>query len=141
MTYRPHVSAVIATLLGVWSCVVTLAVAAPNPGSLDSSFSVGTGANAPVYALAQQADGKLLIGGSFDVFNGVSQRRLARLLADGSLDPAFNIGTGVGDSVYCLAVQPNGQIVLGGSFYTVNGVNHHGIARVNADGSVDTADN
>ncbi|MEN9576923.1 MAG: hypothetical protein RL514_4778, partial [Verrucomicrobiota bacterium] len=142
MTCRPHVSALITTLVGVLISVATLALAAvPTPGSLDSSFSVGTGGNAPVSVLVAQPDGKLVIGGAFDVFNGVPQRRLARLLVDGSLDPAFNLGTGVGDAVYCLAVQPNGQIVLGGSFYTVNGVNHHGIARLNADGSVDVSGN
>lgn len=113
----------------------------PTAGSLDNAFNVGTGGNAPVYAIAQQPDGLLVIGGAFDQFNGAALRRIARLKPDGSLDPAFNPGVGADGSVYAVALQANGQIVIGGGFFGVNGVSHRGIARLNADGSVDTSGN
>lgn len=127
---------------GVLSSVAALAVVdVPGAGSLDSGFDVGTGGNAPVYAMAQQPDGLLVIGGAFDLFNGAALRRIARLKADGSLDPAFSPGTGADGSVYAVALQANGQIVLGGSFFNVNGVSRRSIARLNPDGSMDTSDN
>src|SRR4051794_31035616 len=51
-------------------------------GSLDTSFSPG--ANADVYAVAVQADGKILVGGAFATMGGgglgtTTRNRLARL--------------------------------------------------------------
>src|SRR5688500_14543506 len=41
------------------------------------------------------------------------------------------------DSVHAFALQPDGKILIGGTFRTVNGVHRMGIARLNADGSLD----
>ena len=49
------------------------------------AFATGTGFNDYVYAVAVQADGKVLVGGNFTSYNGTSgQNRLIRLNADGS---------------------------------------------------------
>jgi hypothetical protein len=58
----------------------------------------------------------------------------------GSIDTTFNIGTGENSpSTYCLAIQTNGQIVIGGAFFnSFNGFACTGIARLNTNGSVDT---
>src|SRR6266446_1199788 len=40
----------------------------------------------------------------------------------GSLDPSFDPGTGVDQSVFGLAVQPDGKILIGGDFTTFRGV-------------------
>src|SRR5262249_25138829 len=41
-----------------------------NPdGSIDTNFAIGSGLNYAVYSLAQQSDGKLLVGGSFTAYN------------------------------------------------------------------------
>jgi uncharacterized delta-60 repeat protein len=54
----------------------------PN-GSRDFSFNFGgSGANTPVHGMALQPDGKVLIGGQFTTFNGITRTRVARLLAD-----------------------------------------------------------
>ena len=45
---------------------------------------------APVYALALQADGRLLVGGDFTMANGLARQRIARLNTDGSLDQTFS---------------------------------------------------
>jgi len=41
-----------------------------------------------------QPDGKLLVAGFFDSYQGAPRFSLARLLANGALDTAFDIGTG-----------------------------------------------
>lgn len=110
-------------------------------GSLDTSFSPGTGANSTVSALALQTDGKILLGGSFTAYNGVNRNFIARIATDGSLDPLFDPGVGPSNSVNAIAVQTDGMVVLGGSFATYNAVARSNIARVNADGSLDSTFN
>ena len=104
-------------------------------GSLDAAFATqtGLGADGSVYALAVQPDGKILLGGDFITFNGASRTRLARLNSDGSLDTGFVVGSGANNTVFALAVQPDGHIVLGGSFTEVYGSPRAGIARVLGD--------
>ena len=113
-------------------------------GSFDTNFNVGIGANSSVLALGVQPNGQILVGGAFSSFNGTNLLSLARLNADGSLDSNFNpaLSMGGGDQwVKCLALMPNGQIVVGGDFQTVNGYTHQGVARLNASGSIDTTFN
>jgi uncharacterized delta-60 repeat protein len=113
-----------------------------NPdGSFDSGFQIGSGADAEVLAVALQKDGKILIGGKFAGVNGAACSRVARLNADGSMDPGFKPGSGPSDLVQSIAVQPDGKILLGGGFDAVNGVTRHGVARLNADGSLDQSFN
>ena len=113
-----------------------------NPdGSLDTSFNVGSGANKGVYAIDLQADGKVLIGGLFSSYDGNASMGIARLNIDGSLDTSFNIGTGVDDSIFDLAIQPDGKIIIGGYFTSYNGASYFSIARINIDGSLDTTFN
>ncbi|MCI0748499.1 MAG: hypothetical protein L0Y58_24085 [Verrucomicrobia subdivision 3 bacterium] len=118
-------------------------------GTLDTSYQYGPpgaflGANNPVYSVALLADDKAIIAGRFDVINGASRRYIARLNIDGSVDSSFQNGLpGVGPFsgatvVYSVAVQSDGKVVLGGHFSTVNGVNRNGIARLNADGTLDS---
>ncbi len=114
-------------------------------GSLDPTFQIGTGflgstslySQPWLWTLARQPDGKLLAGGSFTTYNGTSRTNLARLNADGSLDPSFAPGSGPDGEVDALAVQPDGRILVGGYFNNVNGLPHPHLARLNPDGSVD----
>src|SRR5439155_507826 len=55
----------------------------------------------------------------------------------GVLDPSFDSGVGTGGNVFALALQHNGQIVLGGRFVQYSGINRTFIARVFSDGSLD----
>ncbi len=110
-------------------------------GNLDTSFNPGSGANLPVRCIALQPDGKVILGGDFTTFGGTGRNRIVRLNADGSLDNGFDPGTGANSTVSCIVLQPNGQIVVGGSFTTINGASHGYVARLNADGSVDSAFN
>ncbi len=59
----------------------------------------------------------------------------------GDPDPAFSVppvAGGFPTTVSALAVQPDAKILLGGNFSTVWGAERSGIARLNADGSLDT---
>lgn len=110
-------------------------------GSLDTSFAPGTGAHSVVRALAVQTDGKIIIGGFFDTYNGVtSQDNLARINTNGSLDTTFNTGTSAND-IRALVIQADGRVVIGGGFTTYNGVGRNRVARVNNNGSLDTSFN
>ena len=61
--------------------------------------------------------------------------------ADGTLDTTFisNLGTGFNGSVNAIVIQNDGKIVVGGNFTTVNGNAALNIARLNSDGSFDSA--
>ncbi len=109
-------------------------------GSLDTTFTnVTSGANYPVYALAMQADGKLVVGGSFTLFNGSPMNHIVRLNLDGSLDTTnFFTGLGADDVVWNLMYQLDGTIYVGGQFASFNGTHRLGFTRLNADGTVDT---
>ena len=109
-------------------------------GSLDAGFGNGlVGANATVYSVAVQSDGKVMIGGSFTMVNGAARGCMARLNSDGTLDTGFGNGLAGADfSVQSMAVQSGGKVLIGGTFTTVNGVARGYLARLNSGGSLDT---
>jgi uncharacterized delta-60 repeat protein len=114
-------------------------------GSVDASFipadrsGAMTGPNSEVTRIAVQNNGKVIITGNFNSFNGVARRGIARLESDGTLDNSFIAEiNNSGGSVMALVVQPDGKVILGGNFFQVNGVNRNRLARLNADGSLDT---
>src|SRR5204863_1766756 len=59
-------------------------------GQLDTTFNPGAGANGPVWAMALQSDGKVVVGGYFSTFNNLPRNNIARLMPDGALDATFN---------------------------------------------------
>jgi len=107
-------------------------------GALDLTFDPGSGADGPVLAIAIQSDGKVLLGGDFNNYNGVSRFGIARLNVDGSLDATFNPGTGFDNEVRSLAVASDGKIYVAGWFTTFNSAVANRVVRLNADGSVDS---
>ena len=119
----------------------TLALAALAQSPLPDSFNPG--ANEPVFSLAVQVDGKILVGGYFTTLGGQSRNYIGRLNADGTLDPSFNPSAGgvVYPSVYSLALQADGKIVVGGLFTGLGGQSRNYIGRLNADGTLDTSFN
>lgn len=115
-------------------------------GTVDGTFNPevrnGTG-HGVVKAMAVQPDGKILVGGQIYTVNGVARTALARLNADGTLDAAFapsltRAPASTPPQVLALAVLPSGKILLGGQFDTVGGQPRTNLARLNADGSLDT---
>jgi uncharacterized delta-60 repeat protein len=123
------------TLLSLLIFVSIININAQNPGVLDASFTVGTGANGSVLATAIQSDGKILIGGDFTSYNGTPINRIARLNTDGTLDPSFNVGAGANASVRAIAVQNDGKILVGGSFLSINGAPRQYLAKLDTNGA------
>ncbi len=92
-----------------------------------------------VSAFAQQADGKILLGGFFSTIDSIPRRYLARFNVDGSLDAGFapDIQNTAGGEVRSIAVQADGKIVIAGLFTTIAGVSRNNLARLEADGTLD----
>jgi uncharacterized delta-60 repeat protein len=110
-------------------------------GSLDASFLDDlAGPNSAVKTIALQPDGRVLIGGSFQSVNGVERAYLARLNSDGTVDRSFYEGfQGPNGDVACIALQPDGKVLVGGRFYLWNGAPRNILARLKPDGSPDSA--
>lgn len=122
-----------------------------NPdGSTDTAFqtAIGTGPgtdpgnNGNVWTAMQQTDGKIIVGGGMQSFNGVPVGNLVRLNPDGSIDTAFQtaIGTAAGQSIITDVIQlSDGDLLVTGYFDSFNGKAAGHLVRLNPDGSVDTA--
>lgn len=107
-------------------------------GSPDNDFNPNAAANGPVFAVAVQPNGRILLGGAFTQVNGAPRSRLARLTADGALDLTFTPGGETDGVVNTLGLQPDGRILIGGAFRFVGGVARGGVARLEPSGSLDT---
>ncbi|MBI5546816.1 MAG: hypothetical protein HY901_23280, partial [Deltaproteobacteria bacterium] len=153
-------------------------------GSLDSSFApTGSGLDGPVWALAIDGAGRVVVGGGDHSFTYIARLNangiydysfsppypprpdpswfeigalaidgsgrvvvggfyddITRLNADGSLDSSFApTGSGRDGPVGALAIDGSGRIVVGGFFTSYNGTPRPSIARLNADGSLDSS--
>jgi len=105
-------------------------------GSLDASFNPAL-TTPTVKALALQPDGKVLVGGGFSINAIPSVRMIMRLNVDGSLDTTFNlVPSQTSDSVSSIAVEPDGNILIGGHFFFIGNTQTNGLARLNQNGSV-----
>ncbi|MFM7022511.1 MAG: T9SS type A sorting domain-containing protein [Flavobacteriales bacterium] len=110
-------------------------------GSLDTTFQIGTGANSEINAIAIQADGKIILAGSFDKFNGVSSEMIVRLNNNGSIDNTFHSYAGDIYSINTIAIQSNGKILIGGEFSQYQNLIVKNMARLNNDGTLDPSFN
>ncbi|WP_171025476.1 T9SS type A sorting domain-containing protein [Hymenobacter jeollabukensis] len=111
-------------------------------GTVDATFNAGTGANGFISAVAVQPDGKILVAGGFNTFNGAVDANLVRLNANGSLDATFSsIGAGVPRQPMSLALQPDGKLLVGGISTDLAGLSSPSVVRLNANGTKDTGFN
>ncbi len=98
--------------------------------SLRPGITLASGYAQSVSAFLVQPDGRIVIGGNFDRVSGLVRRNLARLHADGSLDPTFDcdlaatvpvetVSLGVPPlSVRLISARPDGSLIV---FYTQTG--------------------
>lgn len=116
-------------------------------GKMDTTFVQGLGfknnglySNAGIQSIEVQPDGKILVGGDFDEYNGYSTNALIRLNSDGSRDTTFDIGSGVEwGNLNDILLQPDGRILIFGSFLTYNGVSmSHSAIRLLSNGNIDS---
>lgn len=124
-----------------WVCLWLLSATAAwaqIPGELDRGFDPGLGANGTVWATATQPDGKYLVVGNFKQFNGTRANRIVRLWPSGAIDASFNSSAGADSTIYSLALQPDGKIIVGGMFFKLDGRASRSIGRLMPDGALDT---
>ncbi len=123
-------------------------------GSLDTTFN-GTGKVTTAIGdgddtgtcVAVQSDGKIVVAGYFS--NGTDlDVAVLRYNSNGSLDTTFGgtgkVTTAIGngdDTGYCLKVQDDGKIVVGGGTALGGGPRAVAVLRYNTDGGLDTTFN
>lgn len=105
----------------------------------EDAWGGGEGVTGEVLCVAVQADGKVVIGGRFSAVNGQPRQNLARLLPDGTLDPAFPKGEVLGPNgpVAALVILPDGGAVAGGDFTTAGNLVRGDLVKFRADGTAD----
>lgn len=92
-------------------------------GAVDTSF---TPESCLLLAMALEPGGKLVAGADYSIF---------RIAADGAPDPSLRLSTD--HSVFAVAVQRDGKILVGGEFQTIGGQSCPRLARINTDGTLD----
>ena len=115
-------------------------------GALNSTYNtnLGTGFGASfgnITVIKFDGNGKLLVGGYFTTFNGNTRKSLVRLNSDGTEDTTFytNLGTGFDSDVLEIIVDGSNNLYVGGYFTTINGHSCKSVAKVNSDGTENTA--
>ena len=104
------------------------------PGGVDPTFRVDAGLWA--HRLVVQPDGKILAAGGNTNYwyppEVAASWVLYRLNADGSVDNAFQprIDSASGIGVIDMIVQPDGKILVGGSFTSLNGQPRNNLGRI-----------
>src|SRR5262245_60306503 len=122
-------------------------IARLNPdGTLDQSFSIGTGFDGAVTGIAPTGDGSgaVYVIGGFTTYAGASANRIVKLDAGGSVDSGFDSGTGFGGAPFgipqtiALANDGSGSIYVGGTFTAYNGVSTQSVVRLKSTGALDS---
>jgi uncharacterized delta-60 repeat protein/gliding motility-associated-like protein len=106
-----------------------------NDGTADASFpTFSPPLGLEITVVKAQSDGSIYVATS-------SSPSLYKLNSLGNIDPSFDPGMGADDTIYDMAIQPDGKIIIVGHFSTFNGTPRKGIARLLPDGSLDTSFN
>lgn len=94
------------------------------------------------YSLERDAQGRVIVGGSFEFLAGQPVGSLARLLANGTPDLTFNPGgTGANGVVSHVFSLSGGRWLIAGAFTRYNGRPAPRLARLLPDGALDTTFN
>ena len=120
-------------------------------GSVDNTFNAGTGFASTLYgnnfnlkSIVQLSNGKYLIGGAFDSYNGQTVRNLALINSDGTLDTSFSGTEGDLNSITSL-YRDGSKILVAGNLTTINGQLAAGqtgarrLVRLNMDLTIDNS--
>lgn len=94
-------------------------------GTTDSQFYAADRVGTELMAL--QPDGRIMMGGTM----------LYRLLPNGSPDGSFTPVSFPPGGLAALAIQPDGEVLVVGSFQSVQGVARKGLARFRTNGQLD----
>jgi uncharacterized delta-60 repeat protein len=143
---------VVPFILGLALVLASAPAAHSAPGDLDTTFGGDgivrtnlTRAEDDGYAVAIQADGKIVVAGEAGVGGRNPRFAIVRYEADGSLDPTFGGGDGIvtidfsryDDFPFAVRIQPDGKIVLAGAAAYSGPDSRFALARLTPDGSLD----
>ncbi|HRH03901.1 MAG TPA: T9SS type A sorting domain-containing protein [Bacteroidia bacterium] len=111
-------------------------------GTLDASFNIIANffdSNfVSISDVVFQANGKILIGGSFSSYTNIPCRNLVRLNSDYSYDTTFQVGTLLIGSVENILVRNDGKIIVTGYYKaSISSPIESKVFLLNSDGSVD----
>lgn len=116
-------------------------------GALDPNFTHGP-IGVTINRIAEQTDGQILVAGQFTSFHATTISNIVRLNPNGTVDPSFapppitvadGLGGTLNGTLYTLVAQPDGKVLIGGGFTSLGGVARTNLARLNANGSLDTS--
>lgn len=107
------------------------------PGTVDMSFDIGKGFNAPVKDIQIWKENKILIGGGFDSLDNKEFHKICNLSIDGSIRSDFLSGLEKYDYVSSI-LYLNQKILIGGNFNNNNKKKRNGLLRFFEDGSIDS---
>jgi uncharacterized delta-60 repeat protein len=153
LTRALALAALTLTATYVWAAAGDLDPSFSGDGKANTPFFTDANASAAAYAVALQADGKIVVAGSASPYQGggggvTSDFALARYHPNGSLDTSFSgdgkLTTNVfggQDYAYAVAVQTDGKILAAGAA-NVNAAsffNRFTLVRYNSNGSIDTS--
>lgn len=138
--------AIFHSLLLVTLLVLPILGLGQSTGDLDTTFNYGNekiyqfnngeGSNYEIRSTLIQPDGKILIGGEFNNYNGWKCKGILRLNIDGTIDTSFNFKEWK-DEVMIMALQPDGKIIVHGSFFCTPKMQNDLLVRLNANGTLD----
>jgi len=97
-------------------------------GDVDTTFHSGISGNEHVNCIDTLLNGKLVVAGSFDAYDSAARSKIALIHADGSLDGSFAVNDFNGD-VYAIQPLPNGELLIGGAFFTTD-INNYTMGRI-----------
>ncbi len=112
-------------------------------GTLDTSFDPGSGWGPfGIWLSHLLSTGKILIYDPALVsYNGTARAKIAKINSDGSLDSSFITSGGGPNQTVLSFIEQGEKVIIAGQFTSYSGTTVNRIARLNADGTLDTGFN
>lgn len=118
----------------VQSTAVSGLVRIGKDGRLRSGFTATLSANSAVTGIVKYDDNRYIIWGSFTTYNGLSANGVARIYADGTLDPFFITPT-FNAVLTKITIRPDKKVLVAGAFTQVGSNNGRGVALLDSSGT------
>jgi uncharacterized delta-60 repeat protein len=110
-------------------------------GNIDAGFLVGSDPQGMIYDLHLDPNGKIVVVGSFTIWNSITAHRILRLNSNGTFDSSFNSGDGANNAINCVTNQADGKYLIGGAYSQYDNTSRKGFARLNSNGTNAVQDN
>lgn len=111
-------------------------------GTEDTAFNdnLGNSFNGPLYAVALDSNGDILVGGSFSEFNNQPRNNIVKLKSTGFEDASFysNLGVAFNNRINEISLDQNNNIYIGGNFTSFNFKARNHLVKLSSTGQEDT---